>query len=290
MKQSRAPLSRVTSRDVSFTITTCILLVLAHAVAYMTHEYSHSLMAWALGWMDNPLALDYGKHTLDNFLFLGDVGDNVRYDPIFAAGHGLQVATIALAGTYLGNALLYFLLYLLAMSKVVSSSRLALSFVYWTSLMCAGNVWGYVPMRALTTHADIAIAARGLHLPFWGLFPILIVPSLYVVHHFFRKMSARCYPVLTAGSSNIKVLLIALTSYWFFSFFGGEGLDGSYGLISQLLSITSKYLLFPLCAVYLSSVYLHNKPETRDSAVPMRPASSWLEKAPKVNVCPESKK
>jgi hypothetical protein len=257
MNRSWADRSRTfTSGELRFTLATCILLVVAHAVAYLTHEYSHSFMAWALGWMANPLALDYGKHTLDNFLFLGDVGDNVQYSPIFVSGKGWAAAIIALAGTYVGNALLYFLLYVVAKSSMVSSRRLALSFVYWTSLMCAGNVWGYVPMRALTTHADIAIAARGLHLPPWGLFPFLIVPSLYVVYHFFGKMVPLCYPALAGNSTNVLVLLIGLTGYWFFSFFGGDGLDGSYGLISQLLSIVSKLFLFPLCVVGLSSVYL----------------------------------
>jgi hypothetical protein len=255
-RSSTDPARLSVTADVRFAIATCILLVVAHAIAYMTHEYSHSFTAWMLGWMANPLALDYGKHSLENFLFLGDVGDNVKYDPIFASGHGLSAAIIALAGTYIGNALLYYLLYLLAKSRAVSSNRLMLSFVYWLSLMCAGNVWGYVPMRALTTHADIAIAARGLHLPPWGLFPLLIFPSLYVVYHFFTRMLPICYPVIAAGSTNILVLLTALTSYWFFSFFSSDGFDGSYGLISQLLSIACRIFLFPLCVVYLSSVYL----------------------------------
>ena len=176
------PLKAMTSVDLSFTTITCILIVLAHAVVYMTHEYSHTFVAWSLGWMANPLALDYGKPTLYNILFLGDVADNVDYGPIFASGNGVYAAIIALAGTYIGNALLYVLLYLLAKSRPISSSRLALSFVYWMALMCAGNVWGYVPIRAVTTHADIAIAAKGFGLPTWGLLLILIGPSLYVVY------------------------------------------------------------------------------------------------------------
>lgn len=114
---------RFTPGELGFTLATCILLVLAHAVAYLAHEYSHSFMAWALGWMANPLALDYGKHTLDNFLFLGDVGDNVQYSPIFASGKGWAASIIALAGTYVGNAFPYFLLYRAAKSNAISSRR-----------------------------------------------------------------------------------------------------------------------------------------------------------------------
>ncbi|MBB5714880.1 hypothetical protein FHS94_001716 [Sphingomonas aerophila] len=38
---------------------------------------------------------------------------------------------------------------------------------FWLMMMCAGNVWKYVPIRAITTHADIAIAASGLGLSVW---------------------------------------------------------------------------------------------------------------------------
>jgi hypothetical protein len=241
-----------TWRNVLFGVATCVLIVIAHAIAYMTHEYSHSFMAWVLGWMPKPLALDYGRPTLYNILFLGDVGDNVQYDPIFASGHGRSAAIIALSGTVIGNGVLYFLLYFLTKAKAVASSRALLSIVYWIGVMCAGNVWGYVPIRAITSHADIAIAARGFGVSTWVQFPFLIVPALYVVHHFFCRMVPRCLATLSGGSNADRTLIVALTAYWFFAFFGGDGTDGSYGLVSQLLAITSKYFLFPLAVMWLT--------------------------------------
>jgi hypothetical protein len=245
----------LTRSDLRFGTMTSVLVIVAHAFAYMTHEYSHTFAAWALGWMPQPLALDYGKPTLYNILFLGDVGDNVNYDPIFAAGRGIPVAAIALAGTFLGNGLLYVVLYLIAGTEAVGSSRWVLSLNYWVALMCAGNVWGYVPIRAITTHADIAIAARGLHVSVWVLCPFLLIPSLWITWHFFEKMMARCVALVAGGEATHLALVIVLTSYWFFAFFGGDGTDGSYGLVSQLLAIGSKYFLFPISAMYLSARY-----------------------------------
>jgi hypothetical protein len=172
----------LTSENVYFGVTTFFLVLITHAIAYMTHEYSHTFMAWSLGSMGNPLALDYGHPTLYNFVFLGEIEDNVSYDPIFSSGHGVYAAIIALAGPFLGNGALYFLLYRLAKTNLAASSRIALSFIYWLSLMCAANIWSYVPIRALTTHADIALAAQGLHISTWVLFPFLICPSLYLVY------------------------------------------------------------------------------------------------------------
>src|SRR5271169_1103167 len=162
---------------IPFAVATCVIVVIAHAIAYMTHEYSHSFVAWGLGWMPKPLALDYGAPTLYNILFLGDVGDNVQYNPIFAAGQGWAASIIALSGTVIGNGVVYFALSFLSKVEGILSNRVSLSVVYWIAVMCAGNVWGYVPIRAITSHADIAIAAKGLGLSTWLLFPILIGPA-----------------------------------------------------------------------------------------------------------------
>lgn len=245
--------------NVRFALATFVFTVIAHAVAYLTHEYSHSLMAWLLGWMKEPFGIDYGPATVANVIFLGDVSDNVDYAPIFAAGHGVSATLIALAGPFVGNGVLYFILYGLASTDFVRTRRLLLSFLYWLSLMCAANVWGYVPIRAITTHADIALAAQGLGISTWALFPVVMIPSGYITYHFFCKTFPKFYRTITADSEGNLALFIAFSAFWFFSFFGADGISGSYGLISQILSIGSRYLLFPLCVVYLSLKYAEKR-------------------------------
>lgn len=241
--------------NVAYVSVTFVFALVAHAAAYLTHEYSHSLTAWSLGWMKEPFGIDYGPATVSNFIFLGDVSDNVNYGPIFASGHGGSAALIALAGPFLGNGLLYFILYGLASTRAIKSSTLLLSFSYWLSLMCAANVWGYVPIRAITTHADIAIAAQGLGVSIWTLFPFVMIVSGYITYHFFCKTFAMANKFVVADIEGNRAFVIAFTSFWYFSFFGADGISGSYGLISQILSIASRYLLFPLCVVYLSLKY-----------------------------------
>jgi hypothetical protein len=202
-----------------------------------------------------PVRDRHGSATLYNFLFLDDVGDNVDYAPIFASGHGFSAAVIALSGPFLGNGLLYFVLYGAATRMNIQSSRLGMSFVYWLSLMCAANVWGYVPLRAITTHADIALASQGFQLSPWMLFPFVFVPSMLIVWHFFFRMVPVCFATVAGWSANNFLVLVTLTAYWFFSFFGGDGITGKYGLLSQLLCIASKYPLLPLCVRFLTSSY-----------------------------------
>jgi len=164
-----------TKNDLGFTLMTIVMILVTHAVAYLLHEYAHSFAAWAAGYMPNPLALDYGGLTPGNLVLLSDVGDNVPYDAILAGGHGLAAAGIALAGPYMGNALVYVLLYAFA-GRLRSQGVVVASVTFWLMLMCVGNVWSYVPIRAITTHADIAIAAGGLHIGVLTLFPSCSCP------------------------------------------------------------------------------------------------------------------
>ncbi len=241
----------VSPRNMMFLLATCVGVIVAHAVAYMTHEYAHAFTAWALGWMANPLALDYGPPTLYNLLFLGGVSDNVNYTPILESGHGLTVFTIALAGMLVGNVALYFAMYRLANTRLVASRPALLASTYWLALMCAGNAWGYVPIRGFTTHADIAIAASGLQLPTWVLGLCLLPLTLYVVWHCLCRFLARHIETISRSSQANLTVIVVLTSYWLFAFYGADGTSGDYGLVAQLLSITSRYFLLPLSAMYL---------------------------------------
>nr|WP_199045274.1 hypothetical protein [Dyella sp. ASV24] len=260
---SAVPARSFGRRDVLFGIAACICVVLTHAIAYLTHEYAHSFTAWALGWMAHPLAIDYGPPTLYNIIFLGDVSDNVNYAPILASGHGLAVVTIALAGVLVGNVALYYVLSLVARTRPVMTRPALLAAIYSLALMCAGNMWGYVPIRGFTTHADIAIAASGLQLQTWVVGLCLLPLSLHVVWHLLFRFLPRCLDLATAGSDARLVLIITMTGYWLFVFYGGEGTSGDYGLVSQLLSITSKYFLFPLSVAYLIARHYSARPLDR---------------------------
>lgn len=247
MRRERAS---ATHFDISaFALTNAVIAVLAHAIAYLTHEYSHSFCAWALGFMANPLALDYGDATPANLIMLRDVGDNVQYESILQGGHGLAVAVIALAGPYVGNALLYVCLY--AATKRVRMHPIALSFTFWLLLMCVGNVWSYVPIRAITTHAHIAIAAGDMQVGVLTLFPFLMVLSLLIVVHFLARACPWFISAIVSGDNARKALMVAMTATWLFFFYGMIGVISNYGVVSQVFSLVSMLFLTPIAAAWL---------------------------------------
>lgn len=256
-------MKHVIRNDLAFALMTIGIILVTHAIAYLTHEFSHSFVAWALGYMPNPLALDYGGLAPANIVLLSDVSDNVQYDPISSSGHGFAVAAIALAGPYVGNALLYICVSVIT-SRVRANGIIFTSALFWLMLMCAGNVWSYVPIRAITTHADIAIAGSGLHVSVVALFPFLLVPSLILVGHFFARTCPSLIPAMAPDGTARTALVVAMTVAWFFMFFGGLGLSGSYGAVSQAFSLVSALILMPLAVIWLWRRCVSTAPPLKD--------------------------
>src|ERR1700754_184833 len=173
MTSYRPTLIKLTTGNLKFAILTMFLVLFTHAIAYLSHEYSHSFLAWILGFKENPLALDYGSPTWRNIILLGDIDENVNYKQIIDSGNGVWGGIIALAGAGIGNGLLYFLCYLLTKLERIRSSRGAIMFLFWLSLMGAANLLSYAPLRVITDHGDMAIAARCFGISTWVLLPFV---------------------------------------------------------------------------------------------------------------------
>lgn len=240
---------RITKNDYRFFILTIGLIFLAHATAYFIHEYSHATTAWLFGWMKSPVGIDYGRATLANVLFQQDVGDGVNYAPIFASGHGLEASLIAFDGPGLGNGVLYGLCFLVLSRASVRARSTVAMFLFWLALMSAGNVWSYAPMRTLTTHADMALVARGLGISNQLLFPIVTVLSLLILWSFFFRLLPLARRTFFARGPAADVFVTLMSCYFYFVFFGNSGLDFSYGEACALLSIVSMFIVFPLATM-----------------------------------------
>ena len=238
-------------RDVAyFLISTALMILLAHAVAYLAHEYCHAFAAWLLGCKENPLALNYGEASTANILFQQDIDENVNYDPIFAAHRGFSAGLIALAGPGVGNGVLYFVCFWLFRAAISRNHRKTATFAFWLALMCAGNVWSYAPTRTITTHADMALAAQGFGISTWLLFPFVTAAAIYIAYSFFFKLFALARQTLFAANADHLVLVAALVSYFYFGFFGGAEISGHYGAIPAVFSTLSLLVLLPLSALF----------------------------------------
>jgi len=235
-------------RPLLFWFSFILLLWLAHALGYFVHEYAHTLVAWALGYKTNPLALDYGRPNLLNLLTLREIDENVDYGSLFGAGKGHFASLIAAAGVLLGSGIFYVVSRVLySFAKRRSRPTLGL-FAFLFCLMNVGNFLDYVPIRTFTTHGDMANIERGLQISPWWIVAILGIPFAVAIGRFFMKLLPDARGYLFPSRTFSQVVLVAVSSFTVFGFFGSAGMQG-YGQTSHWLSVLSVCVLFPLVLI-----------------------------------------
>ena len=101
-------------------------------------------------------------------------------------------------------------------------------------------------MRTVTTHADIALVARGMGISTWFLRPIVTIPSLLSLWSFFFRLLPLARRTFFARGPAADVFVTLMSCYFYFVFFGNIALDLSYGEVCALLSIASAFVVFPL--------------------------------------------
>jgi hypothetical protein len=225
-----------------------VQLWLAHVIGYMMHEYAHSFTAWLLHYKANPLALNYGHFSLDNILFQSNIDENVDYVPIFAAGRGPLASLIAVAGVLIGNGISYLVSRFLYRRARQREMRAWAMFFFLLCVMSVGNFLSYVPMRTFTNHADMATTAQGLRVSPWVIAIGLGIPFALALWHFFARILPDAETFLFPESPFSQWVLVLLTTYLVFVFFGGSGIR-NYASISHWLSVISESILFPIVTV-----------------------------------------
>jgi hypothetical protein len=60
------------------------VVLLAHCLAVLPHEFAHRFMAWALGVPIDPLAIDWGGTSLANVLLLIHIDEGLDYGALLA--------------------------------------------------------------------------------------------------------------------------------------------------------------------------------------------------------------
>jgi hypothetical protein len=118
---------------------------------------------------------------------------------------------------------------------------------------CQGEV--YLSDRTITlkelvftTHADMATTAKGLKVSPWAIALVLGIPFAFALCHFFAKILPDAEPFLFPESLLSQQVVVLLTTYLVFVFFGNSGIHG-YGSISHRLSVVSAFILFPVVRI-----------------------------------------
>lgn len=224
---------------------TPIFILLAHYLAMLPHEYSHSITAWLLGYKSNPLALTYGGTSWLNLLLLTHMDENVDYHMIFSTGHGLHAAIIAFSGPGFANVPLFILSFLLLRIRYVKNNPLLWYFLFLFNLMNLGNFYDYIPIRTFSAHDDVDVAnfVRGLNISPWWVYIFAGYIVAFLIWQFFTKTLVSAYINLrltTTYSASLMIICVCIL----FGYFGGFpyiyiGRITNVDSVTYLLSATS---------------------------------------------------
>lgn len=221
---------------------------LAHLIVFFTHEYAHATVAWFLGWKASPFDLHFPPLSMTVLLIQLGIDQNVNEAPIFAAGRGVDVGLIAIAGMVLGNGLITLPLSRLAFRYAKArDARGWAMLAFWCSLASIGNLIDYVPMRTFTLESDMGSVQKGFGWSPWTIMLLVGVPTLVILARFLIRIVPDTLAWLFPESPAQRIMVAILAMAVLFGFYGIAGLlEG--GPISRQLSLISVFAIFPLGA------------------------------------------
>lgn len=233
----------IKSLHIKLILITPIFILLTHYLAVYPHEYSHSIMAWLLGYKSNPFAIDDGGTSWSNIFLLFHVDENVNYNMIFLSDHYADVALIAFAGPGIANGLLFIASYFLLKKRKIQQKQYVFYFLFLFNLMNLGNLYDYVPIRTFSNHGDVAHFNTGLHISPWWTYAVFGYLIAFLIWQFLTKTLISVFIKLEMTSTFLRASLMILCVCILFGYFAMPGFFND-GDISYFLSGTS-FLMIP---------------------------------------------
>lgn len=189
-----------------YVIITVVTLILLQSVLVIMHEFTHSTMAWALGYMRSPLDIVWG-----NPLTLTGWDEGVEYSRLYASGHFYAAAIIGFCPMIL-HAVIVTLGIVLLKRKWMQSRKWLFHILFWFVITNFMELIAYITLRSFWTDGDVYHLNHGLGLSPWVPF---IVGSLAIaagLYFLFRDVLPRMYAIFAPGNrmNQWAILLMAV--------------------------------------------------------------------------------
>ncbi|MCV7177962.1 zinc metalloprotease [Mycolicibacterium sphagni] len=131
-----------------------VVLLLAHYIAVLPHEFDHSFMAWMWGIKSDPLRITWGHGSIGDILLLIGIDENVDYPSALAQGNTVAVAFTVFAGPATNG--LFYLLTRFAVPLWRTSGRPVVAYLmFWFLFINLANLYDYVPIRVASGNGDV---------------------------------------------------------------------------------------------------------------------------------------
>ncbi|WP_111766024.1 hypothetical protein [Nakamurella deserti] len=172
----------------AFVIATPVIMWLVHYLAYLPHEYAHSVTAWIVGIKPQPGNITWGDSSLINIMLATQVDENVDYSAALAAGKDWQVALVAFAGPGLGNAVPYLVCRWLIFKDSIAARPWVAYILLWYVFFGLANIYDYIPMRMFTDGGDVHHFLLGSGISEWLVYGIVGNLAVLAIVDFYRSV------------------------------------------------------------------------------------------------------
>lgn len=226
--------------------TTPIMVLLAHYVAVIPHEFAHSIMAWLLGIKDQPGNIDWGGTSLLNLLLLIHIDENVDYTAALAAGKQWQVALVAFAGPGIANGGLFLLSRALITRPWFHTRPVAANFLFWFLFMNLANLYDYVPMRVFASDGDVHHFILGSGMNPWLIYVVGGYLVLWAIVDFYRTALPLGMALSDFLAPISRAVTFVLATVLLFGYFSIPSLLFEADMASQLIARTSVMAILPV--------------------------------------------
>lgn len=229
--------------------STPLVLLLTHYVAVLPHEFTHSILAWALGIKENPWLIDWGGTSWLNLLLLVHIDENVDYQAALAADHHVAVAIVALSGPLLANGAMYLLFRKLSMSPSVRARPVAAWVVFWLVVMNLGNLWCYIPMRTFAADGDIRHFIWATDVSPWPIYVCVGYLVLAALLDFYRRVLPTALDSTGLRSPVAEAIVLVTSTVVIFVYFAIPGFLET-DPVSLFIAGTSVLVVFPVVLLH----------------------------------------
>lgn len=202
------------------------------ALVVVTHEFTHSTMAWLLGDMQSPLGIVWG-----NPLTMTGWDEGVEYGRLFAQGRNFQASIIGFCPLVMHSIVIGVGIRLIR-GKWLVERKWTFHVVYWLVVANAMELVAYVYMRSFSGHGDIGILDRGTGISPWWVFIIGSALLTWVLWYFFQRVMPRLQDLFAPGYQPTRWAILILTAFLLFLWGSGirvmayvSGPQWAFGLI-----------------------------------------------------------
>jgi hypothetical protein len=183
-------------------LITIISIIASYYIAIILHEWGHGTVAWIYGYKQAFFDVNYGGWRLQG------VDENVPYDQILAAKHGVAAAMIGIAG--LSVSIVLFLISVATMAKIKHSVFLY-SFFYWFSVIKMVPIIQYLTVQTFSVEGDVGRFTHGLNISPWWVFVPGTLFICFALYRFLRYAVPKAYAIIPIKTLWVKRCFLGLS-------------------------------------------------------------------------------